>query len=92
MQELHLSGQKLIFQLQLIKDRGIKMTKRKDKHYEVLQGRLSFNRGTLKVSAGDVVILGQDDIDNGYDIDSLVMTGMIKEIRKPRKKKTDKEN
>ena len=63
------------------------MEKRKDKYYEVLQGRLSFNRGTLKVSAGDVVVLGQDDIDNGYDIDSLVMTGMIKEIRKPRKKK-----
>ena len=29
--------------------------KRKDKFYEVLQGRLSFNFGKLKVTAGDVV-------------------------------------
>tara|TARA_R110002020_G_scaffold138674_8_gene309166 strand:+ start:543 stop:749 length:207 start_codon:yes stop_codon:yes gene_type:complete len=65
--------------------------KRKNKYYEVLQGRLSFNFGKLKVTAGDVVELGQEDIDNGYDIDSLVATGMIKEIRKPRKKKENKE-
>ena len=65
--------------------------KRKNKYYEVLQGRLSVNFGKLKVTAGDVVELGQEDIDNGYDIDSLVATGMIKEIRKPRKKKENKE-
>lgn len=52
-----------------------------------MQGRLSFNYGKLKVTVGDVVELGQDDIDAGYDIDSLISTGMIKEIRKPRKKK-----
>ena len=42
---------------------------RKNKHYEVLQGRLVFNFGKLKVTVGDVVELGQEDIDNGYDID-----------------------
>jgi|TARA_R110000824_G_scaffold126285_5_gene285815 hypothetical protein len=62
---------------------------RKNKHYEVLQGRLVFNFGKLKVTVGDVVELGQEDIDNGYDIDSLVTTGFLKEVRKPRKKKTD---
>ncbi len=62
-------------------------SKRKNKFYEVMQGRLSFNYGKLKVTVGDVVELGQDDIDAGYDIDSLISTGMIKEIRKPRKKK-----
>ena len=61
--------------------------KRKNKHYEVLQGRLVFNFGKLKVTVGDVVELGQDDIDAGYDIDSLISTGMFKEIIKPRKKK-----
>ena len=45
----------------------------------------------LKVYKGEVVELGQADIDNGYDVDSLVSTGMIKEIRKPRKKKENKE-
>tara|TARA_R110002020_G_C15680056_1_gene718755 strand:+ start:84 stop:290 length:207 start_codon:yes stop_codon:yes gene_type:complete len=65
--------------------------KRKNKFYEVLQGRLSFNFGKLKVTVGDVVELGQEDIDNGYDIDSLISTGMIKEIRKPREKKETKE-
>ena len=62
-------------------------SKRKNKFYEVMQGRLSFNYGKLKVTVGDVVELGQDDINAGYDIDSLISTGMIKEIRKPRKKK-----
>ena len=62
-------------------------SKRKNKFYEVMQGRLSFNYGKLKVTVGDVVELGQDDIDAGYDIDSLISTGMIKEIRKRRKKK-----
>ena len=60
---------------------------RKNKHYEVLQGRLVFNFGKLKVTVGDVVELGQEDIDNGYDIDSLVTNGFLKEVRKPRKKK-----
>ena len=64
---------------------------RKDKHYEVLQGRLKFDFGKTVVTVGDIVILGQSDIDNGYNIDSLVATNMIKEIRKPRKKKEDKE-
>ena len=90
MQELHLSGQELILQSQLIKDRGIKMT-RKNKFYEVLANKLNFNQGKLKVYKCEVVELGQADIDNGYDVDSLVSTGMIKEIRKPRKKKENKE-
>ena len=62
----------------------------KNKHYEVLQGRLVFNYGKLKVTVGDVVELGQEDIDNGYDIDSLVTNGFLKEVRKPRKKKEEK--
>ena len=61
--------------------------KRKDKYYEVLQGRLEFDFGKTVVVKGDVVVLGQADIDNGYDIDSLVATKFLKEIRKPRKKK-----
>jgi hypothetical protein len=65
--------------------------KRKNKYYEVLANKLNFNFGKLKVYKGDAVMLGQDDIDNGYDIDSLVATKMIKEIRKPRKKKEAKE-
>ena len=60
---------------------------RKDKYYEVLQGRLKFDFGKTVVNVGDVVVLGQTDIDNGYDIDSLVATKFLKEIRKPRKKK-----
>ena len=63
---------------------------RKNKHYEVLQGRLVFNFRKLKVTVGDVVELGQEDIDNGYDIDSLVTNGFLKEVRKPRKKKEEK--
>ena len=63
---------------------------RKNKYYEVLQGRLVFNFGKLKVTVGDVVELGQEDIDNGYDIDSLVANGFLKEVRKPRKKKEEK--
>ena len=63
---------------------------RKNKHYEVLQGRLVFNFGKLKVTVGDVVELVQEDIDNGYDIDSLVTNGFLKEVRKPRKKKEEK--
>ena len=66
--------------------------KRKNKHYEVLQGRLVFNFGKLKVTVGDVVELGQEDIYNGYDIDSLVATGFLKEVRKPRKKKEKPED
>jgi hypothetical protein len=61
--------------------------KRKNKYYEVLANKLNFNNGKLKVYKGDAVMLGQEDIDAGYDVDSLVSTGMIKEIRKPRKKK-----
>ena len=60
---------------------------RKNKHYEVLQGRLKFDFGKTVVTVGDIVELGQEDIDNGYDIDSLVATGFLKEVRKPRKKK-----
>ena len=67
------------------------MTTRKNKFYEVLQGRLKFDFGKTVVVEGDVVELGQQDIDNGYDIDNLVSIGFLKEIRKPRKKKTDKE-
>ena len=67
------------------------MTTRKNKYYEVLQGRLKFDFGKTVVEEGDVVELGQQDIDNGYDIDNLVSIGFLKEIRKPRKKKTDKE-
>jgi len=67
------------------------MTTRKNKFYEVLQGRLKFDFGKTVVEEGDVVELGQQDIDNGYDIDNLVSIGFLKEIRKPRKKKTDKE-
>lgn len=67
------------------------MTTRKNKYYEVLQGRLKFDFGKTVVVEGDVVELGQQDIDNGYDIDNLVSIGFLKEIRKPRKKKTDKE-
>ena len=48
-----------------------------------------FNFGKLKVTVGDVVELGQEDIDNGYDIDSLVTNGFLKEVRKPKKKKTE---
>jgi hypothetical protein len=65
--------------------------KRKNKFYEVLANKLNFNNGKLKVYKGEVVELGQDDIDNGYNIDSLIATNMIKEIKKPRKKKEDKE-
>ncbi|QDP67998.1 MAG: hypothetical protein Unbinned657contig1001_40 [Prokaryotic dsDNA virus sp.] len=61
--------------------------KRKDKYYEVLQGRLKFDFGKTVVEKGDVVVLGQADIDNGYDIDSLIANKFLKEIRKPRKKK-----
>jgi len=60
---------------------------RKDKYYEVLQGRLKFDFAKTVVTVGDIVELGQEDIDNGYDIDSLVATGFLKEVRKPRKKK-----
>ena len=60
---------------------------RKNKHYEVLQGRLKFDFGKTVVTVGDIVELGQEDIYNGYDIDSLVATGFLKEVRKPRKKK-----
>ena len=60
---------------------------RKNKHYEVLQGRLKFDFAKTVVTVGDIVELGQEDIDNGYDIDSLVATGFLKEVRKPRKKK-----
>lgn len=67
------------------------MTIVKNKFYEVLQGRLNFDFGKTKVVAGDVVELGQADIDNGYDIDSLIATGFLKEIRKPRKQKENKE-
>ena len=67
------------------------MTTRKNKFYEVLQGRLSFDKGKTKAVAGDVLELGQHDIDMGYDIDNLIAIGFLKEIRKPRKKKTDKE-
>ena len=67
------------------------MTTRKNKYYEVLQGRLKFDFGKTVVVEGDVVELGQQDIDNGSDIDNLVSIGFLKEIRKPRKKKTDKE-
>ena len=63
---------------------------RKNNHYEVLQGRVVFNFGMFKVTVGDVVELGQEDIDNGYDIDSLVTNGFLKEVRKPRKKKEEK--
>jgi hypothetical protein len=67
------------------------MAARKNKYYEVLAKKLTFNFGKLKVYKGDAIELGQEDIDNGYDIDSLVATDMIKEIRKPRKKKETKE-
>ena len=43
--------------------------KRKDEYYEVLQGRLKFDFGKTVVVEGDVVGLGQADIDNGNDID-----------------------
>ena len=61
--------------------------KRKDEYYEVLKGRLKFDFGKTVVNVGDVVVLGQADIDNGYDIDSLVASKFLKKIRKPRKKK-----
>jgi hypothetical protein len=64
---------------------------RKDKHYEVLQGRLKFDFGKTVVTVGDIVILGQSDIDNGYNIDSLVANKFLKEVRKPRAKKKIKE-
>jgi hypothetical protein len=64
---------------------------RKNKFYEVLADKLTFNFGKLKVFKGEVVELGQADIDAGYNIDSLVATNMIKEIRKPRAKKESKE-
>tara|TARA_R100000664_G_scaffold17192_1_gene26119 strand:+ start:6575 stop:6760 length:186 start_codon:yes stop_codon:yes gene_type:complete len=59
----------------------------KNKYYEVLQGKLKFNAGKIVVTTGDVVELGQEDIDGGIDIDSLVANKFLKEIRKPRKKK-----
>jgi len=65
---------------------------RKNKHYEVLQGRLKFDFAKTVVTVGDIVELGQEDIDNGYDIDSLVATGFLKEVRKPRKKKEKPED
>ena len=64
---------------------------RKDKHYEVLQGRLKFDFGKTVVTVGDIVILGQSDIDNGYNIDSLVANGFLKEVKKPKAKKETKE-
>ena len=64
---------------------------RKDKYYEVLQGRLKFDFGKTVVTVGDIVILGQSDIDNGYNIDSLVANKFLKEVRKPRAKKKIKE-
>jgi hypothetical protein len=64
---------------------------RKDKHYEVLQGRLKFDFGKTVVTVGDIVILGQSDIDNGYNIDSLVANKFLKEVEKPRAKKKNKE-
>ena len=64
---------------------------RKDKHYEVLQGRLKFDLGKTVVTVGDIVILGQSDIDNGYNIDLLVANKFLKEVRKPRAKKKNKE-
>lgn len=67
------------------------MTENKNKFYEVLKGKLGFDLGKVKVTVGDIVELGQADIDQGYDIDSLVAQGFLKEIRKPRKKKENKE-
>ena len=61
--------------------------KRKDEYYEVLQGRLKFDFGKTVVVEGDVVVLGQADIDNGYDIDSLIANKFLKKNKKPRKKK-----
>ena len=68
------------------------MTKQKNKFYEVLKGKLKFDFGKTVVVEGDAVELGQADIDNGYDIDSLVANGFLKEIRKPRKKKQTEED
>ena len=67
------------------------MAENKNKYYEVLKGKLVFNLGKVKVGVGDVVELGQEDIDQGYDIDSLIQLGFIKETRKPRAKKNKQE-
>jgi hypothetical protein len=67
------------------------MAENKNKYYEVLKGKLVFNLGKVKVGVGDVVELGQEDIDQGYDIDNLVANKFLKEIRKPRAKKNKEE-
>jgi hypothetical protein len=52
---------------------------------------LKFDFGKTVVTVGDIVILGQSDIDNGYNIDLLVANKFLKEVRKPRAKKENKE-
>ena len=63
----------------------------KNKYYEVLQGRLKFNGGKVVVTTGDVVELGQEDIDSGINIGNLIANKFLREIRKPRNKKEIKE-
>ena len=67
------------------------MAENKNKYYAVLKGKLVFDLGKVKVTVGDIVELGQADIEQGYDIDSLVAQGFLKETRKPRAKKNKEE-